>query len=158
MNELFPVLTCLNLDVSTRDELFDRIFVELEREGYVKPSFRKALEEREDAYPTGLRTTSVGVAIPHVDVEHVLKNAVLVVTLKNPIQFHEMGGAPHSFVNVECVLVILLNSTDKQLKLLMGFMDIVRNPADLLALRNAQDSPTAKTLLSQYIEAAMKRG
>lgn len=158
MNQPLEILTHLGMKAGSWEELLDRISKELLAMGYVEPTFRQAIKEREKIYPTGLRTTSIGVAIPHTDVEHVKKNAVLAVTLDRPVAFREMGGGREDHVDVECVLMILLNSADRQVKLLMGLMNIVRDPAELGALRQAQDSQTVVRLLQKHLGGVMEQG
>src|SRR5512132_875649 len=73
--------------------------------GYVKDSFIPAVIAREQTYATGLPTEGIQVAIPHTDVEHVLRDAIAVGVLAAPVEFGEMGS-PGSTVNVRLVCLL----------------------------------------------------
>lgn len=150
-NESLEIISRLNVTADSQEALFDLLSDQLLKEDYVYPTYREAIKNRESEFPTGLITTSVGVAIPHTDPVHVKKNAIVIVTLANPIRFHEMGGGEGDFVNVECVFAILLNNSDKQMKLLMDFMNIFRNREDMYCLRNVQSTEEAARILRRYI-------
>lgn len=85
-------LVHLDLEVADQSEFFDRIVGRLEQLGYVRPSFREAIQAREQKYPTGLPTEPEAIAIPHSDVEHVLRPFIAPVRLLAPIAWHEMGN------------------------------------------------------------------
>ena len=69
----------------TKRQVLESLSSQLFASGMVKASFSGAVIKREEVFPTGLPTEPVGVAIPHTDSEHVLKNALAV-------------GAGHSFI------------------------------------------------------------
>ena len=52
--------------------------------GAVKDTYAAAIAARERDFPTALEVGEINVAIPHCDTEHVNKDAVCVVILRNP--------------------------------------------------------------------------
>lgn len=52
-------------------EIFKFLNENLINLGYVKDSFLKGLVDREKNYPTGLKTSVCGIAIPHTDSIHI---------------------------------------------------------------------------------------
>jgi len=151
MDEAFELLSITDLKAGDLNQALDAVCDLLEDRGMVKESFRNAIKEREKNYPTGINTAQFGVAIPHVDPKHVLKNAVLTVTLEVPVEFGMMGGEPSDRVKVECLLVLLINDLDRHLKTLIKFMKILQNQQDLILLRNARCEMEIRQVLSGYI-------
>jgi len=79
----------------------------LEKGGYVKRSFQEAVLERERTFPTGLPTGEINVAIPHADSVHVLRSAIAVAVLAEPVKFHQMGD-PEMLLDVDIVMVLAI--------------------------------------------------
>ncbi len=61
-------------------------------EKMVKPSFKNAVLERENSYPTGLQFEGYAIALPHTDSEHVIKSQIAIMTLEKPVKFIEMAS------------------------------------------------------------------
>lgn len=96
------------LDVNARTvEMVLHILTELLGPTHVRPGFEKALIEREHEYPTGLPTQPVGVALPHADPKLVVQAGLIIVVLRNPVMFEEMGN-PDQKVEVRVVIGIAL--------------------------------------------------
>jgi Phosphotransferase system mannitol/fructose-specific IIA domain (Ntr-type) len=149
--ENFSFLTMFDVEADSRDELLDKIYDNLHELGYVRDTFGDAVKQREIVYPTGIETTLCGVAIPHVETEHVVKNGVCAVTLKKPVAFGMMGGEETDTVEVECLFAILLNARTDHLKLLVRFMNVLQNEDDLKRVRKAHTNEEVEEVLSKYI-------
>lgn len=114
-------------DLKDKDEVLDLLSDVLESKGIVKDSFRDAIKKREENYPTGLALASgIGVAIPHTDSEHINENQVGFVSLKNPIDFKQMGSDTE-IVSVKLVFVLCLKESHKQLDMLQNLMGLFSN-------------------------------
>ena len=149
--ENFKFLSMFDVESVSRDELLDQIHDKLYELGDVRDTFRDAVKQRECTYPTGIETTLCGVAIPHVDTEHVINNGVCVVTLKKPVVFGMMGGMDTDTVDVECLFVILLNTRKSHMKMLVRFMDVLLNKDDLQRVRKSHSNEEIEEILSKYI-------
>jgi PTS system galactitol-specific IIA component len=75
----------------SREEIIRKLGALLRANRFVKDTFIDAVLEREIVFPTGLQTTTVGVAIPHTDAEHVIKSTVGIATLESEVVFMGMG-------------------------------------------------------------------
>lgn len=64
---LTPQLTFLDKHYNNSTDFFSSIFLLLKEKGYVRDSFLDAILAREKAYPTGLPTLPVAIALPHTD-------------------------------------------------------------------------------------------
>lgn len=119
-------LVRIDYEAKSRQEFIDRFVVELENAGYVKPSFKGALQAREDEYPTALSTEPEAIAIPHSDVEHILTPFIAPVRLRVPVEWPDMGdreivrmvrivfllGFVENDGHVEILQTLLLNAQD----------------------------------------------
>ncbi|MEA5050288.1 MAG: PTS sugar transporter subunit IIA [Oscillospiraceae bacterium] len=144
-------LSLFDVDAESDAALLRRLSRFLLEKGYVRPSFEAAVLAREKKYPTGIMAQEFGVAIPHTDCEHVVRNAVVTVTLRRPVSFAAMGGEEGETVPVECLFLILLAETGAQVKLLMHFMKIIQNRDDLRQVRNSHDASEVEALLRNYL-------
>ena len=155
MSEEFCYVTLTGVRANTLEELLDIISCELQRKEMVADTFHEALVERERVYPTGIGTKLFGVAIPHVDAEHVTTNAICTVTLDKPVAFGLMGGGPQDQIDVECLFVILLHDRSRHMKTLVRFMDILRNDEVLSAIRNSVCEQETRQHLQRYLETGL---
>ncbi|NPV69221.1 MAG: PTS sugar transporter subunit IIA [Firmicutes bacterium] len=141
-----PALVRVGLQVSSSDQVLDELSTLLEQNGAVKPSYRQAVRERERLYPTGLPTREVGVAIPHADAQHVLKPAIALATLVNPVRFACMGN-PDTPVDVGVVLMLAVKDAGGQVGILQKLVEVFQAPGFLLELRSQPDSTAAASML-----------
>lgn len=97
------------------DEPMTRVEVEsaladvLHGMGYVRDSYRQAILDREESFPTGLFAGEVNVAIPHCDVENVNEGAMCVGVLRHPATWGRMEDRTQT---CEVSLVVMLALTD----------------------------------------------
>ena len=78
------------VEASTKEEVIYLLADALERQGFVKDTYKDAILAREKEYPTGLPSTSPVVAIPHADNNLVNTTSIAVAALKSPVKFHNM--------------------------------------------------------------------
>ena len=98
-----------DLKAGSSDEVFQQLGGLLVSEGYCKSSYVQALIEREKDFPTGINMGNIGIAIPHTDKEHVIKGAVAIGVLKEPVHFYQVGTNDE---NVEAKLIFMLAVKD----------------------------------------------
>ena len=74
--------------------------------------------------------------MPHTYPEHVIKPAILVATLENPIDFHEMGNSSNT---VPAKLIFMLAVTDPKghFEILSKLMSIFSQEDKLIDLYNS---------------------
>lgn len=136
---LDPSNVFLGLSAIDRDDLLSQMGDHLFRGGFVKESFTPALILREERFPTGLPGREFGVAMPHVDPEHVLVPGYAVATLKKPVAFRIMG-TDDGEVEASIVFMLMLHSFDDQISFLKRVMSVIQNHDLLSELLACQES------------------
>lgn len=121
----------------------------LVEKGFVKEGFIEAVMEREKTFPTGL-PTSIGVALPHTDAKHVLKEGISLVTLKKPVIFLGMGN-PKEEVSVEIIFLLAINDPERQLGVLQTMITIIQNEKVLQKIKGAKNAKSIYNLINQFI-------
>ncbi|MFU0783113.1 MAG: Phosphotransferase system mannitol/fructose-specific IIA domain (Ntr-type) [Thermoanaerobacterium thermosaccharolyticum] len=119
-------LVVTNFDAKCKEDVFDVLYKKLYENGFVKESYLEAIKKREKNFPTGLQLNRYNVAIPHTDPEHVVKPAIAVATLKNPVIFKNMAN-PLEDVEVSLVFMIALNEAHSQVEMLQQLIQLIQN-------------------------------
>ena len=128
-------LIFLDVDVNNKNELFGFMSRELLKKGYVCNTYEEKLMEREESYPTGLKLTTMGVAIPHANTEYSKANKFIVLNLKKQIEFKNMED--ESNVNVCLVIGLVFNDKDKHMDNLMKLSLLLQNEEKLKEIKEA---------------------
>lgn len=125
---LQPSCVLLNCDFKTSYEVIQAIGGKLFEAGFVKDSFIQAAIERESQLPTGLPLGgTINAAIPHTEIEHVLKPALGMATLKNEVDFRNMVS-PTESVPVRLVFLLALEKPKAQIEMLQEVAGVLQNP------------------------------
>lgn len=107
--------------------------------GYVRDSFVDAALDRESRLPTGLPLSGdVNAAIPHTEVEHVLKPGLAMATLSAPVTFQNMVS-PEEAVPCQLVFIMALDQPKAQIEMLQEIAGILQNPTIINSLMVAND-------------------
>lgn len=154
--QLFDENLVFCLHAENQEDLFHQVADLLEEREIVTSSYRNALLERENAFPTGLDMEFLGkdlpnVAIPHTDIAHNLTENVVVVKLDQPVTFHNMIS-PTQTVEVSLLFFIINNSSSSQTNILAQLMDFFTSEGNLAGLT----SLNSKEELFQYISKVIK--
>ncbi|WP_445486874.1 PTS sugar transporter subunit IIA [Niallia sp. 03133] len=144
-------LVFTKFEADSKDALFKKISELLEEKKYVKPSFFQGLLEREKNFPTGLRTKSFHVAIPHTDPEHIITPFIAVIKPNKPICFYEMGSDDID-VQAQIIFVLGLYKSEEQVPLLQCLMEMFMEEKTMEHLIASDD---VKEILS-FIQKQMK--
>ena len=126
----------LNQDAPDRDAALRLLADEFLGKGLVAPSFPQAVLDREDTYPTGLDLGTIGVAIPHTDVEHVVSPQLGFMSLARPVQFHHMADEA-TITDVSMIIMLALHKSEDQVPMLQHLMGLLQDRASLDALASA---------------------
>ncbi|MDK2827891.1 MAG: galactitol system component [Clostridium butyricum] len=119
-------LIVTNFDAKCKEDVFDVLYKKLYENGFVKESYLEAIKKREKNFPTGLQLNRYNVAIPHTDPEHVVKPAIAIATLKNPVIFKNMAN-PLEDVKINIVFMIALNEAHSQVEMLQQMVQLIQN-------------------------------
>lgn len=121
-----------------KEQLLEKLACRLFQNGYVKESYIQAIQERESAFPTGLNTTTYGIAIPHTDSKHVHEATIALGIVKTPVVFQEMG-AEEVEVPVRLVFMLAIKEPEKQLETLQAVISLIEDEGKMQALVQAAD-------------------
>lgn len=135
--------------VQNREEIIRVLGDLLYKNKYVKDSYTDAVLEREVIFPTGLQTETIGFAIPHTDVEHVIKSAVAVATLKTPVVFHAMGS-PDDEIDVSIVMMLAINDKNKVIDTLTKVISVLKDQPIIEKMMDAETSEDIQTAIYEH--------
>ena len=141
-------LVWLDIDYSSKENLFQEVGKKLYEMGYVKDSFANALSEREKNFPTGLATEPFQVAIPHTDSIHVEKEAIACIRLLNPIKFRDVGDDENE-VDAEFVFVLCVLEPEKQVDILKALVDTLSNEEIMRSIKTSENPDKVYEILTQ---------
>lgn len=118
MENHIDILVYKDLSAKNWDEALRKLSKFLYERGYVKDTYEEALVRREHEFPTGLEIPDkVNVAIPHADVEHVNKQALLISILDQPIKVGKMDD-PDEKIDIHLILLLAIKNPDGYVKFL----------------------------------------
>jgi len=113
---LQPSCVLMNCDFKSSEEVIQAIGAAIDREATL---------------PTGLPLGGkVNAAIPHTEIEHVLKPALGMATMKNEVNFRNMVS-PTESVPVRLVFLLALEQPKAQIEMLQEVAGVLQN-ADLV--------------------------
>lgn len=139
-------LIFFDVEANDQKDLLEKLSAKLIDANYVLASFTDAIIKREQEFPTGLNTKTIGVAIPHTDANHVKESKILFARLAKPVRFQQMGDGAD--VDVEVVFMLALKEAHSQLETLQSLMALLQDDASLDLLKTA-DKKTLLNLLQQ---------
>lgn len=137
---LQPSCVLLNRTFNDSESILRAVGNELEKSGFVKETFTQAAIDREKKLPTGLPLAGgINAAIPHTEIEHVIKPGLGMVTLEKEVNFQNMVN-PQEAVPVRLVFVLALEQPKAQIEMLQEIAAILRNPELVKRLLAAKTS------------------
>ncbi len=142
---LWPQDIILDIEVASKDELFEVIGRHMEREHALPREWVVAgLVRRERIGSTGL---GEGIAIPHARVEELTRIQIAYLRLKKPIAFDAPDGKP-----VSDVLVILVPklATEKHLLILADATQIFASPRFREDMHSCRHAIEVKSLFESH--------
>ncbi|WP_026569199.1 MULTISPECIES: PTS sugar transporter subunit IIA [Sediminibacillus] len=147
----------LNLEAENDKDVLVRMGRNLQKLGLVRKSFIDAIVAREEEFSTGLPTSSVSVAIPHTDIEHVKQKSISIGVLKNEVAFGVMGD-PEETTPVKVVFMLAMDETHSQLYLLQRLMSIFQHNTMLTTIAQEQDKAKIVRLVKSELEEINEGG
>lgn len=148
--ELFKQeLVNLSLDGCSQQEIFKEVAKQLVREGMVTEGYLAALQEREQAFPTGLITKHLNIALPHADPEYVKKPFVYIARSVQAVTFSQMGDGQEMLVKDYFFLGI--TDAKAQVGLLQAFMTLFMDDQFVKQYQRCQREQEAYILFDSNI-------
>lgn len=146
-----PGLVVMNLEASSDQEALDILAHKLLEWGYVKESYVQAVKDREKTFATGLAFEIMGIALPHTDSVHVIRQSIAIGVLKKPVTFKEMG-TENDHVNVELIFMLAIKKSETQIDFLGKMLDVFQGQEKLKNIKNATSPEEITKLFKQYIK------
>lgn len=116
--------------------------------GYVRASFVEAALDREKEMPTGLPLEGkYNAAIPHTEIEHVIKPGLAMATLSKPVTFQNMI-IPEEAVPVQLVILMALDQPKAQVEMLQEIASVLQDSKvidHLMEAKNLEEVQEALT-------------
>jgi len=134
-----------------RNTLFSKITEQLLAKGIVEESYREALVLRELNHPTAMQLETMGVAIPHVDVEHVREERLVVVTCPEGIEFNQAED-PDLTMKVNIIFFLLLKEKDAHLEFLMKLISLFQKTAEMNNLLSTTSVEDVMQILAKNLD------
>lgn len=147
--EIRPEFVILDLEADNDKDAIEKLANRLLQEGMVKPGYVPAILKREEDYSTGLKFEDMGIAIPHTDVEHVIKPCLAIGVLRRPVVFASMG-MPEIPCEVEMVIPLGVVDPETQLDFLKTLMQIFQAKGKLKALQACKTPEETVELFKSY--------
>jgi PTS system galactitol-specific IIA component len=122
----------------------------LQERGYVRDTFVDAVLDREKTFATGLPTPEIQVAIPHADPEHVIRQAIAIGVLAEPVAFGEMGD-PESTVDVRIVCMLAVSQSEVLVSLLRNLVGMLQDPELLRRIVGLKEAGEIAQTFNQHL-------
>ncbi len=136
-----PELVFFDFEATDEWDFFAKMSDTLKEKGYVRDSWHDAICTREKSFPTGLQFEKIGIAIPHVDPENIVKPYIAIIKPKAPIDFAPMADMVDHPVHTELIINLgLLAHAEDQVAVLQAMMGIFMDE-EATAEIMAQDTP-----------------
>lgn len=139
----------ISVSCQTQDDVFEVLFKEAFKNGYVNEMFLTKVKEREAVFPTGLSIHNINVAIPHTDPEYVKKQFIAVATLENPVKFRMMDDNTKE-IDVSVVLLLGLNQPHSQIEVLQELIKFIQNETNLQQILSASNCKDIRAIFNQH--------
>lgn len=125
--ELFSEeLVFIEQELADREALFQWFNRCMLEKDFVNESYYESILKREQQFPTGIQTPTVGVAIPHADPENLKKPFIAVVRPKRGIEFEPMGIAEGK-IQAELIFMLGVLKNGDQVIALQKLMNLLTN-------------------------------
>lgn len=138
-------------NLKNNKEVLSNLADYLIEEKMVKPSFKNAVLEREDSYPTGLQFDGYGIALPHTDSEHVIKSQIAIMTLEKPVKFIEMASSDKE-IDVKTIFMLALKDSNQHIKILQKVMELLQDKEAMSKIESFDDSKESVDKLIKLLE------
>lgn len=140
----------LDLGAGSKEEVIHTLSDRMLARDLVKENYAGNVLRREKEFPTGL-PTSIPVALCHTEAEFVLESALAVATLKNPLEFSQMGSLEKK-VQAEIVFLLALKDPKKQVPWLQKMMNVFKDKDTLQKIRYSENKQELASYLQRVFE------
>ncbi len=137
-----PDLVLWHLSACSDGEAIRCLAERLLEAGILMERVPAAVLERERNFSTGLQFPAMGIALPHTDACHVIRPAVAIGILENPVTFRAMG-MPDDAVKVQLVFLLAIAKAGAEAEFLARLIDAFQTPGCLEEIRDSASAEEA---------------
>lgn len=119
-------LIFMDISYNDKDDLLDFMSSNLYEKHYVTEQFIQGVKDREATYPTGLGLAGINCAIPHSEMDFVLKPCVSIARLKTPVVFQSMEN-PSVDLEVRLIFMLAIDDGHKQVAVLQELANLLQS-------------------------------
>lgn len=116
-------------------------------QGNVSDGFQEALIDREKQYPTGLKTKTLSICIPHADPEFVENEMIDVTIFEEPLWFRRMDK-PEERIEAQMGFMLVLKGSHTHITVLKQ-LSLLLQKDTLKEVKNIQSKEELIQLLSE---------
>jgi len=139
----------INLDAPSKETAIKILADKLKALDCVTDDYYENVIKREKKFPTGLPTV-IPIAMCHTEREFVKQSALAVGTLKNPIEFQEMG-TPDRFVKAEIIFLLALNDPKDQVAWLRKMMTVFKSREVMDKIKSSGNKKELTDIIKNYL-------
>lgn len=151
-NLLNENITLLDISVVDKVNAIKQLGQILVDNNYIELSYIDSVIEREKTFPTGLKLTNTGIAIPHASPNNnIQKNGIAIARLKTPIKFHSMEN-PDEEIYIDMIFMLALASSTEHLDILKKLFLAFQNQDLVDSLKTCQDKQIFLKLLAEKLK------
>lgn len=140
-------LIFLDVEAADKREVISVLADKLLEAGMVRETYKQAVLDREETYPTGLPLDGCNIAMPHTFAEHVISPVIAVARLKTPVDFLEMG-TKDVHLPVSLVLMMAISNPQEQVGLLRRILRLFTDGEVLEQVMHSEDVEGMYSVLS----------
>lgn len=137
----------IHVNCESKEQLFEVLYQEAFKKGYVSEAYLEKVNAREAVFPTGLNMDKYNIAIPHTDPEFVFEQFIAVATLEKPVPFYLMDDNTKQ-VDVNVVFMLGLNEPHNQLNVLQQIIGVIQDGSKIEELLQSTNSAEVRTIFA----------
>ena len=147
MKEIDKELIYTDMAFKDKNGLFEFIADELKKKGCVTETYEEAIKTREENFPTGFKLMGINIAMPHADPQHSKADKLVVLTLREPVEFQNAEDKEKLDVNM--VFCMVFQNRDKHIDYLMKLSNLIQDREKLLKIKNSGTSEEIYGILNK---------
>lgn len=139
------------LDAVDSSDVIQKLGQLLIKGSFVHETYIQAVIDREKTFPTGLRTVSGYVAIPHADSTFVKKTGIAIATLSQPVTFKSMENGSDEYP-VTLVMLLAIKDVEEVVKVLQKVIALLENEEALSKVQSASNPKIIQEIFQHHME------
>ena len=134
--------------------LLRAVSLKLFEKGIVKESYIDAVVKREEKFPTGLQgERGINVAIPHADVQHVNKEALVIIRpAKGKHLLFKRMDEPSQTIPINLVLLLVVMTNEGYVKFLSELVSLINDEEFVSYVKQDAEKEIISTIVNKVVK------